>query len=60
MWCKASSLRGMGVETILRASRLTAIPAMTDDNQLSFTRHLFRARKSELRSMVADFPRIAA
>ena len=26
----------MGVETILRASRLTATPAMTDDNQLSF------------------------
>src|SRR5215468_1407982 len=26
----------MGVETILRASRLTAIPAMTDDSQLSF------------------------
>src|SRR3954468_12477980 len=27
----------MGVETILRASRLTATPAMTDDSQLSFT-----------------------
>ena len=26
----------MGVETILSASRLTATPAMTDDNQLSF------------------------
>jgi hypothetical protein len=26
----------MGVETILRASRLAATPAMTDDNQLSF------------------------
>src|SRR3954467_9999125 len=26
----------MGVETILRASRLTATPAMTDDSQLSF------------------------
>ena len=26
----------MGVEIILRASRLTATPAMTDDNQLSF------------------------
>src|ERR1700726_4092978 len=26
----------MGVETILRASRLTATPAMTGDNQLSF------------------------
>src|SRR5438046_9098161 len=26
----------MGVETILRASRLTATPAMTEDNQLSF------------------------
>src|SRR5436305_2279650 len=26
----------MGVETNLRASRLTATPAMTDDNQLSF------------------------
>src|SRR2546423_391870 len=26
----------MGVETILRASRLTATPAMTDDNRLSF------------------------
>src|SRR6476659_4816243 len=26
----------MGVETIMRASRLTATPAMTDDNQLSF------------------------
>ncbi len=26
----------MGVKTILRASRLTATPAMTDDNQLSF------------------------
>src|ERR1700720_3999331 len=26
----------MGVETILRASRLTATPAMTDDNKLSF------------------------
>jgi hypothetical protein len=50
----------MGVETILRASRLTATPAMTDDNQLSFNCHLFRARKSQLRSMVADFPRIAA
>src|SRR6476469_863859 len=27
----------MGVETILRASRLTATPAMTDDSQLSFS-----------------------
>jgi hypothetical protein len=26
----------MGVETILRASRLAATPAMTDDSQLSF------------------------
>jgi hypothetical protein len=26
----------MGVETILGASRLTATPAMTDDNKLSF------------------------
>ena len=26
----------MGVETILRASRLTATPAMTDDNLLPF------------------------
>ena len=26
----------MGVKTILRASRLAATPAMTDDNQLSF------------------------
>jgi hypothetical protein len=25
----------MGVETILRASRLTATPAMTDDNHLT-------------------------
>ena len=28
--------QGMGVETILRAPRLAATPAMTDDNQLSF------------------------
>ena len=50
----------MGVETILRASRLTATPAMTDDNQLSFNLPSVSRKKSELRSMVADFPRIAA
>jgi hypothetical protein len=50
----------MGVETILGASRLTATPAMTDDNKLSFNLRSVRARKSQLRSMVADFPRIAA
>jgi len=50
----------MGVETIPRASRLTATPAMTDDSQLSFNLPSVPARKSLLRSMVADFPRIAA
>ena len=29
-------LRGVGVDDHLRASRLTATPTMTDDNQLSF------------------------
>jgi hypothetical protein len=38
MWRKALSLRkGMGVKTTLRASRLTATPAMIDDSQLSFS-----------------------